>query len=103
MSVNTSTTLPEALVDPLQRSLAALDAESQTIRQALVAKEQNDKQTKTTYARHVASYEAWWDQSQHKKLAEDPFWTAIPAFPITVAKAVVFLDYETTRPQVSQV
>jgi hypothetical protein len=33
--------------------------------------------------------------------AEDPPWTTIPAFPITAAKAVMFLEYETTWPKVS--
>lgn len=91
---------PLSFDDSMQRSLAALEAETQALRQTLVAQEQSDKQTKPTYARHVTNYQTWWEQSQHAKQAEDATWTAVPAFPITVVKVALFLHYETTRPQV---
>lgn len=78
----------------MQDALALIESDSQLVRQKKVAQEQDDKQTKPSYARHIKNYEAWWNQSLH--------WTSrnVPAFPITAAKATLFLDYETMRPQV---
>jgi hypothetical protein len=85
----------------LQRSFAKLDAASHAVRVKQAALEQQDKQTARTYSLAVSSYEKWWGHYQMQLHAEDPLWTTIPAFPITVAKAVMFLEYETTRPKVS--
>jgi hypothetical protein len=85
----------------LQHSLAKLDAASHAVRLKQVALEQRDKQTARTYSLAVSSYEKWWGQYQMQLHAEDPQWTTIPAFPITAAKAVMFLEYETSRPKVN--
>jgi hypothetical protein len=63
--------------------------------------EQQDKQTARMYRLAVESYEDWWGKYQFELQARDPTWTAVPAFPVTVAKAVMFLDYETPRPKAS--
>jgi hypothetical protein len=85
----------------LQHSLAKLDAALHAVRLRQVALEQHDKQTARTYSLAVSSYEKWWGQYQMQLRAEDPQWTTIPAFPITAAKAVMFLEYETSRPKVN--
>jgi len=85
----------------LQHSLKKLNAASHAVRLRQVALKQHDKQTARTYSLAVSSYEKWWGQYQIQLHAEDPQWTTIPAFPITAAKAVMFLEYETSRPKVN--
>jgi len=92
---------PNTLPSGLQRSLAKLDADSHAVRLRQVQLEQSDKQTARTYSLAIQSYEKWWCQYQTQLHAEDPQWTTIPAFPITAAKVVMFLEYETTRPKVN--
>lgn len=84
----------------LQASLASLEARSHAVRLAKVKLEQKDKSTSVTYGRHINRYEKWWamDQIEYAKL--HPGWTRIPAFPITPAKACVFLEHESTREKV---
>lgn len=82
-------------------SLAKLDIDSHAVRMKTAKLEDGDKQTGPVYARAVASYEKWWAGYQLQFLAADPSYTVIPAFPVTAAKAVMFLDYETGRPKVS--
>lgn len=82
-------------LDPMQAALMLIESESQAIRQRKVAQEQEDKQTKTSYGRHIKNYETWWNQTSHCLI------NLVPAFPITAAKVTLFLDYETTRPQAS--
>jgi hypothetical protein len=43
----------------------------------------------------------YWDLYQDKRVAKDPSWTVIPAFPVTAAKVAMFLDHEKTREKVS--
>ena len=50
--------------------------------------------------RHVDRYQKWWVAYQAEKVGTIPGWTTIPAFPITVAKATVFLVYESTHEKV---
>jgi hypothetical protein len=85
----------------MKQALAALEAKSHVIRQGVAAEEQSDKETGATYARQVRNYQAWWDASQAALLTADPSHIVIPAFPIIPAKVTLFLEYETTRPQVS--
>ena len=84
----------------MQASLAALEAESQAARLAHAKQEQSDKSTAGTYQRHVNRYEKWWEGYQLEKMEAILGWTTIPAFPITVAKVTMFLDYESTREKV---
>jgi hypothetical protein len=91
----------DCLGSGLERSLAKLDAASHAVRLRQAAFEQHDKQTARTYSLAISSYEKWWGQYQMQLRAEDPLWTTIPAFPITAAKVVMFLEYETTRPKVN--
>jgi hypothetical protein len=90
----------DCLGSGLQRSLTKLDAASHAVRLRQAVLEQHDKQTARTYSLAVSSYEKWWGQYQMQLHAKDPLWTTIPAFPITAAKVVMFLEYETTRPKV---
>ncbi|KAJ7892248.1 hypothetical protein B0H14DRAFT_2560310 [Mycena olivaceomarginata] len=69
-------------------ALVALDADSHQITQQVRAKEQEDKETKSSYARHVRHYEEY--RLTTSNAAGDPAAgrAAIPAHPITVAEAV---------------
>ena len=94
---------PTVSVGGLQRSLAALDAASHAVRLRASAEERADKGTSDAYARRVRDYTAWWDVYQCQLRDEDATgtWTMIPAFPVTAAKAAMFLDHEVTREKVS--
>jgi hypothetical protein len=87
--------------DGLQASLAALEVKSHAVRLAKVRLEQSDKSTALTYGRHITRYEKWWADDQEEYVEKHPGWTCIPAFPITPAKACVFLEHESTREKVS--
>ncbi|KAF9237433.1 hypothetical protein BU15DRAFT_30358, partial [Melanogaster broomeanus] len=63
----------------------------------VIADERDDKETKRSYARHVRNYVVWWENEQSRLASECPTRPRIPALPITPAKVVLFLDYETTR------
>ncbi|KAJ7437524.1 hypothetical protein FB451DRAFT_1416806 [Mycena latifolia] len=63
------------------------------------ATEQEDKQTKGMYARHVSHYETFWKTTSSARGDNAAGLAPIPAFPITIAKAVIFLQYESTHPQ----
>jgi hypothetical protein len=80
-------------------SANALDADANNAYQNIITHEQDDKETKRAYARHLTAYQTWWEQYQAHVLATDPDRTYIPAFPVTVSKAVMFLDYESKRPK----
>ncbi|KAJ7468858.1 hypothetical protein B0H11DRAFT_2436563 [Mycena galericulata] len=81
----------------LDRSMQLLEAESHAVRLSLQEKEQGDKGTSKSYARQVASYLSWWDDSQAAKVLKNPLLRPIPAFPPTVAKVCMFLQYEASR------
>jgi hypothetical protein len=84
----------------MRASLAALEADSQAARLAHTMREQSDKATAKTYKRHVDRYERWWQGYQAERASAIPGWTMIPAFPITAARASMFLGYESTREKV---
>ncbi|KAJ7437508.1 hypothetical protein FB451DRAFT_1193200 [Mycena latifolia] len=86
-----------ALTD--RAAMLALDADSHQITNDVRATEQEDKQTKGTYARHVSHYETFWTTTSYARGDNAAGLAAIPAFPITIAKAVIVLQYESTRPQ----
>lgn len=93
---------PLTLADREQYSKRMLHMESHKKRQEYVAQEQNDKGTKDSYARHIAAYQLWWDHTyQPPLLHSDTSRERLPAFPITAGKAMMFLDYESTRPKVN--
>ena len=85
----------------MQHSMEQLEAASQAVRLRVATKERSDKSTPATYERHVNSYSNWWECYQSAQVNRDPQTTTIPAFPITTAKATMFLDYTSTRPKVS--
>jgi hypothetical protein len=91
---------PPLLSEGLRASLDALDARSHSVRLAKVQLEQRDKSTSVTYGRHITRYEKWWSMDQVEYVKLHPGWTRIPAFPITPAKAWVFLEHESTREKV---
>ncbi|KAJ7882717.1 hypothetical protein B0H13DRAFT_2539029 [Mycena leptocephala] len=78
---------PAPALSGMERSIAVMEARSQTIRQEVAAEEQSDKETADTYAR------------QAELSREDPTWVVVPAFPVTAFKVAIFLKHETTRPQ----
>jgi hypothetical protein len=84
----------------MERSMAAMEAHSQAIRQQVAADEQADKETANTYARQVSNYQVWWDLYQAGRLRDDPSLASIPAFPVIAAKVAIYLEHETTRPHV---
>jgi hypothetical protein len=53
--------LPSMVVDREQYSMRMLHAKSHKKWQEFVAREQNDKQTKDSYGRHIMAYQLWWD------------------------------------------
>ena len=84
-------------------AMLALDAASHQITKQVRADEQEDKQTRGTYARHVSHYETFWQTTSYARGDNAAGLTTIPAFPITIAKAAIFLQYESTRPQVRRI
>ncbi|KAK7049043.1 hypothetical protein R3P38DRAFT_3345932 [Favolaschia claudopus] len=93
---------PEASIEPgsgYQSSYEALEAESQLLRQTFVQQNQEGKSTGETYKRHYNNYIFWFDSRETLRVQNDPSYQRIPALPITVAKVVLFLNYEMTRPQ----
>ncbi|KAJ7016468.1 hypothetical protein C8F04DRAFT_1343120 [Mycena alexandri] len=83
----------------LKKSLDALEAQTQLLRQNLLAQNQERKATGETYARHYNAYDTWFNAEQARLAGEDSTYAAIPSQPITVAKVTLFLNYEMTRPQ----
>ncbi|KAF9232053.1 hypothetical protein BU15DRAFT_67816 [Melanogaster broomeanus] len=88
--------------DPMQLALHNLDMEAHAVRARVIADERDDKETKRSYARHVRNYVVWWENEQSRLASECPTRPRIPALPITPAKVVLFLDYETTREKLRQ-
>ena len=79
----------------------SLEAASQAVWLRLAMKEQSDKSTPATYERHINHYVDWWTSYQAAEINSDSTKTVIPAFPITAAKATMFLDYTSTCAKVS--
>jgi len=97
-----SRTLTHAAPSPrMQHSMDSLEAASQVVRLGLAMKEQSNKSTPATYERHINHYVDWWTSYQAVEINGDLTKTVIPAFPITAAKATMFLDYTSTRAKVS--
>ncbi|KAJ7888244.1 hypothetical protein B0H13DRAFT_1888494 [Mycena leptocephala] len=79
--------------------MLALDAAAHQITKAVREKEQDDKQTKNAYARHIEHYQTYWATTTYAIGDPQKGLAPLPALPITVGKAVIFLRYESTRPQ----
>ncbi|KIJ43624.1 hypothetical protein M422DRAFT_253212 [Sphaerobolus stellatus SS14] len=58
-----------------------------------------DTTTTRDFPRYVENYRVWWVEREGRLQQQDPSYTPIPPFPITVAKVVFFLDYEKSRPK----
>jgi hypothetical protein len=84
----------------MRQSVDDLEAASQAVRHRITAKEQSDKSTTASYERHINNYVAWWAVYQSSLVNADPSQIPIPAFPVTAAKATMFLEYTSTRPKV---
>lgn len=93
---------PKPLATPSSAtlSLTALEEQTHTNRLAAQQKMVKEKGTNTAYSRHIQNYEKFWTLDQARRVEEDPAWTFIPSHPITVTKAAIFLQYETTRSKV---
>ncbi|KAJ8586855.1 hypothetical protein M405DRAFT_822653, partial [Rhizopogon salebrosus TDB-379] len=87
---------PSPLPCSPSHSLAVLDETSHQVRMRTTARERSDKGTADAYSRHVRDYVTWWDSYQQECCELDRTWTVVPAFPVTAAKAALFIDYETT-------
>jgi hypothetical protein len=102
IGVNSDLT-PAPVPSGLALSLSRLEAESHAVRLRQSRAIQDDSQTGGTYARHVTRYQVWWESDQASRCAAEPGYTAIPPFPVTAAKVVMFLEYETTREKVIKI
>ena len=59
------------------------------------------KGTEKAYTRQLNRYEDWWGEDQaRRKIEEGEAYEAEAAHPITPAKVILYLEYETTRPKV---
>ncbi|KAF8060118.1 hypothetical protein FPV67DRAFT_1706583 [Lyophyllum atratum] len=83
-------------------SLQALNDETHTTCNKVLAAEQDDKSTGGSYMRALNRYKIWWSADQARAISEDPMRKEIPALPITAAKAAAFLSYKSTRPKRKQ-
>ena len=89
---------PTIIITPCtQQSMALIEADSHAIHLKLADKVQSRKVTKGKYDRYLEAYISWWDANQRQAVRSDMSRVAIPALPVTVAKAVLFLKYESTR------
>ncbi|KAK0244835.1 hypothetical protein EDD85DRAFT_932827 [Armillaria nabsnona] len=79
--------------DPAKSAYAQLDEQTHENRLKRQERMMSNKDTKTAYGRHINNYERFWGQHQ----SENPTFLLIPAQPITVAKASLFLEYEISR------
>ena len=93
--------MPGDLSAQMQHSVSHLEVASQAVRLRIAEQEQSDKSTTASYERHINSYVTWWDTYQAGVVNVDPTQVRIPAFPVTAAKATMFLEYTSTRPKVS--
>ncbi|KAF8057163.1 hypothetical protein FPV67DRAFT_576935 [Lyophyllum atratum] len=81
----------------LQHQTDRLHQQTHQNRLALQEDMTSGKGTEEAYARHLKEYHAFWAEDQVRLCREDPSWVAMDAQPITVIKAAIFLEYETTR------
>ncbi|GBE80951.1 hypothetical protein SCP_0306740 [Sparassis crispa] len=99
----TSLSMPMGHIMPaealLQASLDELEAASHEVRMDIAKQSQSDRRTGVSYERHVRNYFFWWATFQQQETAKVPGRIAVPAEPITAAKAIMFLQYESTRPK----
>ncbi|KAF5377311.1 hypothetical protein D9615_006350 [Tricholomella constricta] len=96
--VQTHLHVPEAPTPPsLQHQLDALQRQSHENRLANQEDSVSGKGTESAYARHIKNYVAFWVEDQARRQEENPLWIAMNAHPITVTKAAIFLEHETTR------
>jgi len=84
-----------------QQSADHLEAASQAVQLWISLKEQSDKTTTSSYERHIKAYTEWWSGYQADVFKTNPTHVAIPAFPVTPAKATMFLEYTSTHPKVN--
>jgi hypothetical protein len=68
-----------------------LDETSYQVRMRTTAREWSDKGTADAYSRRVRDYVTWWDSYQQECCEHDRTWTVVPAFPVTAAKAALFV------------
>ncbi|KAF8467061.1 hypothetical protein DFH94DRAFT_817762 [Russula ochroleuca] len=81
----------------LKLSLARLESESHAVRLKRLRAVQGDSQTGGTYAWHLTRYRTWWESDQASCCGAEPGYTPILPFPVTAAKAVMYLEDETTQ------
>jgi hypothetical protein len=84
-----------------EAAMLALNLDAHKITKDVRAKGHDNKSTKETYARHMRHYKSFWQTSSYAKGDPSCGITPISALPVTVAKAVVFVQYESTPSQVN--
>ncbi|KAJ7924626.1 hypothetical protein B0H13DRAFT_2578168 [Mycena leptocephala] len=82
-----------------EAAMLALNLDAHKITKDVRAKGHDNKSTKETYARHMRHYRSFWQTSSYAKGDPSCGITPISALPVTVAKAVVFVQYESTPSQ----
>ena len=83
-----------------QCSLALLKQEMHNVWIKIRQKEMEGKGMMRCYPRQVENYYTWFEQKQSRMAADDPSQAVLPAFPVTAAKAAVFLHHESTYEKV---
>jgi hypothetical protein len=91
---------PTDLSAQMHHLVSHLEAASQAVQLWIAEQEQSDKLTTASYERHINSYAMWWDTYQASVVNVDLTQVRIPAFPVTAAKATMFLEYTSTCPKV---
>ncbi|GBE89073.1 hypothetical protein SCP_1500760 [Sparassis crispa] len=95
----TSPSMPTGHIMLAEASLDELEAASHEVRMDIAKRSQSDRGTGISYERHVRNYFSWWATFQLQETAKVSGCIAIPAELITAAKAVMFLQYESTHPK----
>ncbi|KIJ43598.1 hypothetical protein M422DRAFT_47836 [Sphaerobolus stellatus SS14] len=92
-------TAPSGPSSGLQTSIEKLNAASFDVPDRIERESYGDTTTTRDFPRYVENYRVWWVEREGRLQQQDPSYTPIPPFPITVAKVVFFLDYEKSRPK----
>lgn len=82
-------------------SIQEMTMQSYDIRDRIEDEFTSDTTTVRRYKIYVREYTDWWGKNEFALNHQNPARKPIPAFPITPAKAVHFLNYTMKRPRVS--
>ena len=91
-----SSVLPYSLPDTED-----VELQSYAIAKQAREKQQADSQMAMSYARHLKSYEDFWNKRNHAGQLSSAAYVPVEPHPIVASKVCVFLDYEMHRTKVS--